>query len=48
MSIQELEKTIIATQNLMRSAQYITIATSPYFIESERAFSILQLLLEKH
>lgn len=42
MSIENLEKTLEQTRKLAQYAQYITIATSPYFLDQHLALDILK------
>ena len=45
MSIEEFDRTIEKTRQLIAGASMVTIATSPYFIDQERAVEIVKLLL---
>lgn len=45
MSIQQVEKTFTITRRLIASAEIVTIATSPYFIDQDEALRILRRLL---
>ncbi len=44
MSIENFYKTIEITQELIKKARFITIATSPYFMDQNLALSILKQL----
>lgn len=44
MSIQQFEKTIQITKELIKKAKIITIATSPYFLDQNLALSLLEKL----
>lgn len=45
MSIEEFDRTIEKTRQLIAGSSLVTIATSPYFIDQERAVEIVKLLL---
>lgn len=45
MSIEQFEKTIQITKELIKKAKIVTIATSPYFLDQNLAHSLLKLIL---
>lgn len=45
MSIQNFEKTIQITKNLIKKAKIVTIATSPYFLDQNLAINIVNKLI---
>jgi hypothetical protein len=45
MSIEQFEKTIQITKNLIKKAKIVTIATSPYFLNQNLALKLLRLLI---
>jgi hypothetical protein len=45
MGIIEFEKTINMVKKLLKKAKFVTIATSPYFLEQERALDVLKRIL---
>jgi hypothetical protein len=46
MSIEQYDKTIQITKNLIKKAKIVTIATSPYFLDQNLAMDILHKLLQ--
>lgn len=46
MGIVNLEASFKKTKNLMQSAKMITIATSPYFLEQQRALELIKILFD--
>lgn len=45
MSLRDIPATIEKTKNLLRGASLVTIATSPYFIDQEKAIEIIHQIL---
>lgn len=45
MNIEKYKATIEKTKEIMEQAELITIATSPYFLDQQRALEILKDLL---
>lgn len=45
MSIQQFDKTIQITKNLIKKAKIVTIATSPYFLDQNLALKLLNKIL---
>lgn len=46
MSIEQFEKTIQITKELIKKAKIVTIATSPYFLDQILALSLLKRLID--
>ncbi len=46
MGIVNLEASFKKTKNLMQSAKMITIATSPYFLDQQKALDLIKLLFD--
>jgi hypothetical protein len=45
MSIEQFDKTIQITKELIKKAKIVTIATSPYFLDQNLALKLLNKIL---